>query len=216
MGNVLAGKSSSAESDAASDMNNGFKAVVRGQPLVFPNDHMAHKAFRQEWWYLTANLKTEDGQELGLQWTQFRFALSAATGDTVESSETAGAEIAGQAAQDNSWTSNQIYMAHSAVTTEQVHLASEKWSRSHPELAGVDPDPLTIKLDNWRWQSQNASLFPALLSVESDEFSYQLSLDSSSPFQRQGDQGYSKKSADGRVASYYYSQPLFRCRARLN
>jgi predicted secreted hydrolase len=33
-------------------------------------------------------------------------------------------------------------------------------------------------------------------------------LDSSAPYQRQGEQGYSVKSTDGSVASHYYSQPF--------
>ena len=46
-----------------------------GERLSFPEDYGPHPQHRIEWWYLTANLKTEDGQPLGLQWTQFRQAI---------------------------------------------------------------------------------------------------------------------------------------------
>jgi predicted secreted hydrolase len=51
-------------------------------------------------------------------------------------------------------------------------------------------------------------MFPATLSVAAETFSYELSLSSKSDFQLQGDNGYSVKSADGKVASHYYSQPF--------
>ena len=53
-----------------------FTSVVKGIDITFPADHQAHPDFRHEWWYLTANLIDEDGNALGLQWTQFRFAAA--------------------------------------------------------------------------------------------------------------------------------------------
>ncbi|WED22893.1 carotenoid 1,2-hydratase [Vibrio sp. JC009] len=181
MGSLLAGDLS------------GYSKVIPGKALSFPFDHRAHPEFRQEWWYLTANLQTENGEKLGLQWTQFRIALSP---DPDEQTNNGG------------WETNQLYMAHTAVTTGDKHLANEKWSRQHRQMAYVLPEPFSIKLDNWRWQSTGKDLFPAELTVSSDEFNYRLSLTSTSPLQLQGDNGYSIKSADGKSASYYYSQPF--------
>ena len=171
----------------------GYAQVVSGNEFSFPGDHLSHPDFRQEWWYLTVNLKTEKGQNLGLQWTQFRIALSPEDKDLFT---------------DNDWATNQLYLAHTALTTESLHVAEEKWSRQHPKLANVQAEPLTIKLDNWQWQSLNNDLFPASLTVATEDFSYRLSLNSDNPIQLQGEQGYSRKSADGEVASYYYSQPF--------
>ena len=42
----------------------------------FPADHGQHPEFRIEWWYVTANLKGDDGEDYGLQWTLFRNALA--------------------------------------------------------------------------------------------------------------------------------------------
>ena len=168
-----------------------FTQVLPNKAFTFPRDHLAHDDFRQEWWYLTANLATETGKPLGLQWTQFRIALSSKTPKS-----------------SSNWASNQLYMAHSAITTDKHHQAEERWSRGQQQLAGVSSSPLTIKLDSWRWQSQDEELFPATLDVAGDNVNYSLRLTTSAPYQLQGDGGYSVKSADASVASYYYSQPF--------
>ncbi|MFM2647302.1 lipocalin-like domain-containing protein [Vibrio diabolicus] len=171
-----------------------FTPVEKGVELTFPADHQAHPDFRHEWWYLTANLIDEDGTSLGVQWTQFRFAAAPPTGeDDVKKTE---------------WQAQQIYMAHSAVTTADKHYADEKWSRDQTSLAGVDTSPFRVYLDDWQWTSSTNDLFPATLKANSEQFGYALTLTSSAPYQKQGEQGYSTKSADGQVASYYYSQPF--------
>ncbi len=168
-----------------------YTPVVKGKALAFPHDHGPHNDFRHEWWYLTANLIDENGKALGIQWTQFRVAV-----DPQEKPS------------NGNWHSQQMYMAHSAVTTDTLHYADEKWSRAHPELAGVESDPLRVFIDDWQWRSSTQELFPATLIAKSKEFSYSLTLTSSAPYQKQGEQGYSVKSADKSVASYYYSQPF--------
>ncbi|MGY5728897.1 lipocalin-like domain-containing protein [Vibrio chemaguriensis] len=174
--------------------SNRFTPVEKGVELTFPADHQAHPNFRHEWWYLTANLIDEDGNPLGVQWTQFRFAATPPTGeDYVKKTE---------------WQTQQIYMAHSAVTTQDKHYADEKWSRDQASLAGVDTSPFRVYLDDWQWASSTNDLFPATLNADSEQFGYSLTLTSSAPYQKQGEQGYSTKSADGQVASYYYSQPF--------
>src|SRR3990167_6670055 len=54
-----------------------FKPVVPGRVFSFPADHGPHDGFRIEWWYVTANLKDNQGNEFGAQWTLFRSALNA-------------------------------------------------------------------------------------------------------------------------------------------
>ncbi|MFZ3406728.1 lipocalin-like domain-containing protein [Vibrio chagasii] len=186
MGSILGGNS-----EQQSDQ---FSPVIKGVELNFPEDHQAHPNFRHEWWYLTANLIDEDGNTLGVQWTQFRFAADPE--NSVEQNKS------------TAWQSQQIYMAHSAVTTEDKHYADEKWSRDHAELAGVNTSPFRVYLDDWQWTSSTDDLFPATLNANSEQFGYSLTLTSDAPYQKQGEQGYSTKSGDGKVASYYYSQPF--------
>ncbi|GEM79108.1 lipocalin-like domain-containing protein [Vibrio superstes] len=173
-----------------------YAKVLAGKAIEYPKDHGAHPDFRHEWWYLTANLIDENGDALGIQWTQFRVAIEP---EATQQEDIASLEI---------WHSQQLYMAHSAVTTDEIHYADEKWSRDNPMLAGVDNDPFRVFLDDWQWRSSTTDMFPATLDVTSKGFSYSLTLNSAAPYQKQGEEGYSEKSADGSVASYYYSQPF--------
>nr|WP_198557023.1 lipocalin-like domain-containing protein [Enterovibrio nigricans] len=54
----------------------GFATVEPGYKVSFPKDYGPHEAFRQEWWYVTANLNDDQGNEYGVQWTVFRSAVS--------------------------------------------------------------------------------------------------------------------------------------------
>lgn len=182
---------------ASNEQNDQFTPVVKGVDITFPTDHQAHPNFRHEWWYLTANLIDEDDNELGVQWTQFRFA--AAPENSVKQIKQP---------KQTAWQSQQIYMAHSAITTKDKHYTDEKWSRDQAELAGVSASPFRVYLDDWQWNSSTNDLFPATLNANSEQFGYSLILTSDAPYQKQGEQGYSTKSSDGKVASYYYSQPF--------
>lgn len=207
--------------DSSSQLNQ-YATVTPGYQLSFPADHLSHDDFRQEWWYLTANMQTESGEQLGIQWTQFRIALapeaaqSAISDLDAANSDALNPEVLNSEAlnldssnsEASNWATSQMYMSHAALTSSVAHQAAEKWSRGHPELANVSAKPFTAKLDDWQWLSGSDGLFPATLSVATNEFSYQLSLTSHAPMQLQGDKGYSIKSADAAVASYYYSQPF--------
>ncbi|WP_061040117.1 lipocalin-like domain-containing protein [Vibrio coralliirubri] len=192
MGSILGAKTQT--DDETQKEAEQFTPVVKGIDITFPADHQAHPDFRHEWWYLTANLIDEEGNTLGVQWTQFRFA--------------AAPQESGNSTKETTWQSQQIYMAHSAVTTKNKHYADEKWSRDQPELAGVSASPFRVYLDDWQWTSTTDDLFPATLVANSGQFGYSLKLTNNAPYQKQGEQGYSTKSSDGKVASYYYSQPF--------
>ncbi|MCS6204458.1 lipocalin-like domain-containing protein [Shewanella baltica] len=204
MANVV-GKTSTNQDDLA------FTPVVPGYRFEFPRDHLVHNNFRQEWWYLTANLTTETGEQLGAQWTQFRVALKPTDLQAIAPQAT---DVVPKS--ESTWATQQLYLAHSALTSSNAHLAHEKWSRHHSEFAEVKLDPFQIRLDNWRWQSETNALFPATLTVENPDFSYQLQLNSQAKLQFQGVNGYSLKSRDGKVASYYYSQPFIEISGEIN
>ncbi|MEZ9892230.1 lipocalin-like domain-containing protein [Vibrio lentus] len=192
MGSIL-GTGTQADNETQKETEQ-FTPVAKGVDITFPADHQAHLNFRHEWWYLTANLIDEVGNALGVQWTQFRFA--------------AAPQESGNSTKKTTWQSQQIYMAHSAVTNKDKHYADEKWSRDQTELAGVSASPFRVYLDDWQWNSSSDDLFPATLNANSDQFGYSLKLTSNAPYQKQGELGYSTKSGDGKVASYYYSQPF--------
>lgn len=184
----------------------GFDTVNPGKALSFPADHGPHNNFRQEWWYLTANLTTAGGEPLGLQWTQFRVALKSEP-ESEPDTALSGDNPPGI---DDDWHSRQLWFAHAAITRKHSHVATEQWSRGHSALAGAGGRPFSVHLANWRWQSQTEALFPASLNVAADgkALGYRLTLSSQSPLQLQGDRGYSAKSFDSGLASYYYSAPF--------
>ena len=100
----------------------GYAAVVPGKNIQFPRDHLPHSAFKIEWWYLTANLTDDSGGEYGVHWTLFRQSMSPdEPGD--------------------SWSNNQIWMAHAAISTPEGHLYEERFARGGIGQAGVQVNP---------------------------------------------------------------------------
>jgi predicted secreted hydrolase len=173
-----------------------FTPVVPGRVFSFPVDHAAHEGFRIEWWYVTANLKDQQGNEFGVQWTLFRSALKPV------------AEQAG-------WADQTIWLGHAAVTSSTVHHAAERYARGGVGQAGVQLAPFEAWIDDWRFASQAQDPLSDLqLSARNKDFAYQLHLTSSRPLVLQGDKGFSQKSEEGQ-ASYYYSQPFFQASGTL-
>jgi len=173
-----------------------FTPVVPGRVFSFPADHGAHDGFRIEWWYVTANLKDQQGNEFGVQWTLFRSALKPV------------AEQAG-------WGNQTIWLGHAAVTSSSVHHAAERYARGGVGQAGVRLAPFEAWIDDWRFASQAQDPLSDLqLSARDKDFAYQLHLTSSRPLVLQGDKGFSQKSEEGQ-ASYYYSQPFFQASGTL-
>jgi predicted secreted hydrolase len=182
------------------DQGLGFAQVTPGRSLEFPRDHGSHPDYRIEWWYLTANLKDREGRDWGLQWTLFRQALS-------PEQVAAG------------WHSNQVWMAHAAITTPEGHFYEQRFARGGLGQAGVsriDRDGyFNAWMDDWEWRSNSAALFPARLKFTIGEREVILLLESTGELVANGVEGYSQKSAQGQ-ASYYYSQPHIRVRGFIN
>ncbi|MEM6740222.1 MAG: lipocalin-like domain-containing protein [Pseudomonadota bacterium] len=184
----------------------GFALPERGRRLVFPKDHGPHPAFRIEWWYLTANLTTEDGREGGIQWTLFRAALAPLGPD-------------GPAA---GWHSEQVWLGHAGLTLPGRHRYGERFARGGVGQAGVVVAPFEAWIDEWHLR-QHAEVLgaghDALDRVEvraaGPAFAYDLSLRAEGPLVMQGDEGYSVKSPAGQ-ASHYYSQPFYRVAGTLD
>lgn len=173
-----------------------FSPVVPGRAFSFPADHGAHEGFRIEWWYVTANLKDDQGHEFGVQWTLFRSALKATP------------EVAG-------WGNQTIWLGHAAVTSASVHHAAERYSRGGVGQAGVSVQPFNAWIDDWRFASLGPDGLDNLqLSARDKGFSYTLQLTTDRAPVLQGDRGFSQKSEQGQ-ASYYYSQPFFQARGTL-
>ncbi|XOV89150.1 MAG: lipocalin-like domain-containing protein [Pseudomonadota bacterium] len=168
----------------------GFSLVVPGREFSFPADHLPHKDFRIEWWYLTANLQTPGGDAYGVHWTLFRQSMSPAP-------------------DPGGWASNQVWMAHAALSTPAGHVYQERFARGGIGQAGVTLDQagrFVAWMDDWVLEGTGASPLPGQLEFNVHGHQVTLRMDSDTPWVLQGNQGYSQKSHLGQ-ASYYYSQP---------
>jgi predicted secreted hydrolase len=171
----------------------GFTAVTRGKSLDFPEDFGAHPDYRIEWWYVTANLTDESGEQWGAQWTLFRQAM------TPQSSAEA----------DAGWQSSQVWLGHAALTRADEHRYADRLARGGIGQAGVRTQPFQAWIDDWSLAGKvDPQLSPLQVSATGERFSYDLSLQATAPLVLHGDRGFSQKSDRGQ-ASWYYSQPFF-------
>ncbi len=176
----------------------GFARAFEIRPFSFPEDHGAHPAYRNEWWYLTGNLQAEDGRRFGFQFTLFRIALTPQP-----------------VASPSAWRTRQIWMGHAALSDLSVekHQAYERFARQAIGLAGATALPFRVWLEAWQLEESTGGAW--LLRLPTDDFDLTLELEPVSPIILQGDQGLSQKSAEPGNASYYYSIPRLRATGTL-
>ncbi|MGY3942401.1 lipocalin-like domain-containing protein [Aeromonas tecta] len=189
-----------------------FKKAQQGQTINLPADHAAHPDYRSEWWYLTGNLKDEQGREYGLQWTLFRQGVEWQIVDKPG----AGRQNVDRQTMDkeglkreqplvNPWLTPQLWLAQFAITDLATgkHMQDERTSRQGPGLAGASQGEYWLR--EWALQSQGTALFPARLNVDSAIAQLELRVSNRKPAVLQGKAGYSEKSPGN--ASFYYSFP---------
>src|SRR5689334_4196872 len=177
----------------------GFARVTPGRIFSFPADHGPHPEFRIEWWYVTANLRDSADNAYGAQWTLFRQALQP------------GTNLEG-------WATQQVWMAHAAVTRADIHRTTEILARGGIGQAGVEAEPFRAWIDAWQMRSLDGfdanTIAPLQLTASAADFSYALQLAADRSLVLQGEAGFSKKS-EREQASYYYSQPFFKATGEL-
>ncbi|MCI0401077.1 MAG: carotenoid 1,2-hydratase [Gammaproteobacteria bacterium] len=168
----------------------GFAQATRTRPFSFPTDYGPHNAYQAEWWYFTGNVVTSLGRPFGFELTFFRVAL--APGEPVDKSP---------------WRTNQLYLAHFALTDVdgEKFYAYERVSRGALGLAGARSDSLTIWLEDWSVRSSETRHFPVILSAAEGNIAIELSLEQGKPVVLNGYRGLSQKSSGPGNASYYYS-----------
>lgn len=187
----------------------GFERAVDIRQFRFPDDHGSHHTFRNEWWYLTGNVSDQAGRFYGYQVTFFRTAIAPYV-MAKDPSQTQKIEPI------SNWASNDIWMAHSAVTDidKKVHYSTQRFSRANPGLAGAKTEPLKIWLEDWNLSSTSSD-FPWTLNIETPEFSIDLELTTVKTPVLQGNKGLSQKSTEPGNASYYYSYTRMATRGTL-
>jgi predicted secreted hydrolase len=167
----------------------GFTRAIEARTFEFPRDHGPHPGFRTEWWYLTGNLESADGRRFGYQFTLFRNAMAAEP-----------------PARRSAWATNQVYMAHLAVTDVEAEsfYAFERLARGAAGLAGAETEPFRVWLGAWRLEGGDDPP-PFRLRAENDEVALDLELAAAKPLVLQGDAGLSRKGQEPGNASYYYA-----------
>jgi len=185
------------------DSPEGFARALEPRTFRFPEDHGPHPEYRTEWWYLTGNLKSPEGDGFGFQFTLFRSALNPT-----------------QPSGTSAWNTNQVYMGHFAITDEagETFRAYERFSRGAQGLAGAQAHPFRVWLEDWALEGPEAppsdrnqldlsgsGIFPLRLSAAEGDRGLSLSLLPEKPLVLQGDGGLSQKGPQAGNASFYYS-----------
>ncbi|PKO05646.1 MAG: hypothetical protein CVU41_11290 [Chloroflexi bacterium HGW-Chloroflexi-3] len=187
----LSGSTISFLDDQSNIKENKYKKAIDRMDFVFPDDHGAHPEYLTEWWYYTGNIFTDDGRHFGYQLTFFRRAISDQFDDLSASN----------------WASNQIYLAHFAVTdtASNQHYVFDHISRGSAGLAGTSVNPLfSIWLKDWEIVQLSDNVFQ--MNAGFDNVEINLILTDVKGIIFHGDDGLSQKGSEIGNASYYFSQ----------
>jgi predicted secreted hydrolase len=169
----------------------GFARAIDPWPWEFPRDFGPQPQFQTEWWYYTGNVISADGRHFGYQFTIFRRAIAPEAADS-----------------PSEWRSNQLYMAHFAVTdvANQRFYHDERFSRGAAQLAGATIDPVyRVWLEDWEAFALDDDAVFTRITAAMDGVAIDLTLEQVKPPALQGFDGLSPKSAEIGNASYYYS-----------
>lgn len=172
-----------------------FAQALAPESLEFPRDRGPHPDFRQEWWYLTGNLNSADGERFGFELTIFRFALA----PDIPSSPGLSSQ---RAAQSSAWRTRQMYLGHFAITDVARHRYrfAVKLARGALGLAGAQENPFRVWVGNWQ-------IGPDALAAAGKGYVLSLTVQPLMPPVLNGERGLSRKSAEPGNATYYYSIP---------
>ena len=167
----------------------GFAKALTERSFSFPQDHGPHPDFRNEWWYITGNVDGSNGRRFGFEITIFRFSLTPVPPE-----------------RDSDWRTNQVYIAHLAVTDvdENRFYVAERVSRGAMGLAGSRAEPLRVWIEGWEITSE-AGGAPWHVRAADEEIALDLELTPLRQPVLNGDRGLSRKSSNIDSASYYYS-----------
>ena len=175
-----------------------FRTARPGYGFQFPRDHGAHPDFGMEWWYFTGHLWSADGaRRYGYQLTFFRKALAA------------GAWTGSPA-----WRSDQIHLAHAALTD----VSGDRFqTEARLNRAGIPAGAATAGLDlrNGGWSARMAGDGRIHLDFTVGEAALELELAPGTPPVVFGEDGVSRKGADPAAASHYLCFPRLASRGRL-
>lgn len=168
----------------------GFRLATPDPVFSFPRSHGSHPAFRIEWWYFTGHLFAPPDQRFGFEATFFRYALAPGGHHT-----------------DSGFGTNQLYMAHMALTdvARQRFHHEERLNRDGWD-AWAKVDELDIRNGNWTVRRTEGEAMQLVGSVRGD-VRFTLDFEPQQDKVLFGKDGYSRKGASPGAASWYITFP---------
>ncbi len=173
-----------------------FRSITGPCHLQFPADHGAHPGFRTEWWYYTGNLAASNGERFGFQLTFFRRQLRP------------DGAVRDWPAPASAWRTNQIFLAHAALTdlARKQHFMAEKVSRESLGMAGAVTRGRETRIFLQQWAAAITPQGHTLIMTD-PAFGLTLNLVPTKGPVAHGASGYSRKGDRPEQASCYYSFP---------
>ncbi|THF63450.1 lipocalin-like domain-containing protein [Pseudothauera rhizosphaerae] len=180
----------------ADELPADYPPVLPGRAIEFPADTGAHPAFRTEWWYVTGWLADGEGIERGFQITFFRVRTRIGEGNP------------------SRFAPRQLVLAHAAVADPKAGrlLHAERAARALPPLVGFETGRTHAWVGDWSiaWEGDHY-----LARAAGEDFAFDLRFDPTAAPMLNGEAGFSRKDADPRHASHYYSRPQLAARGTL-
>lgn len=178
--------------------NDGWRLAQPGYRLEFPRDHGPHFDYRTEWWYLTGNLRSEEGREFGYELTFFRHGYRPPNKRFPVQSR---------------FVIDDLKFAHFTITdvAQQRFYAAQRLSRGAFQDAGFMSGRKLVWISNWELDLDSGFR----IAASDGDRAIQFSLQPEKPVVLQGDDGLSQKAAGDGHASYYYSITRLRTRGEL-
>jgi predicted secreted hydrolase len=183
---------------ATTPVPDGFAVARPGYRFAFPRDHGSHPTFRTEWWYFTGHLWSANGvRRFGYQLTFFRQASPA--------SPWKGSET---------WRSDQLHLAHAALTDEtgRRFLVDERLDRAGL-LAGAAEGRLDVFQQDWHAIQDPSGRIHLHMTLKGAAL--ELALEPTTPPVIFGKDGLSRKGADSEAASHYLTFPRLKSQGTL-
>ena len=176
----------------------GWRLAQPGYHLEFPRDHGPHFDYRTEWWYLTGNLRSEEGREFGYELTFFRHGYRAPNKRLPVRSR---------------FVIDDIKFAHFTITDigQKRFYAAQRVSRGAYDDAGFLSGSKLVWISDWELDLDSG--FQA--AAANGQQAIKLSLQPEKPAVFQGSDGFSQKAAGDGHASYYYSMTRLRTQGEL-
>ncbi|MDQ7783698.1 MAG: lipocalin-like domain-containing protein [Desulfomonilaceae bacterium] len=183
--------------------------------LTFPRDHGRHSEYRTEWWYLSGQLRSEDGSEWGYQFTIFRRALErwrdlavlslGTCSRSIRRLKTFQRSVAEMLERQNCRRINvDGYVGHLAITNikERRFVFFQSGGSSLFNIAHARDDCLSVRLKSWILEEDSGSIRAI---AERQGSAIALNLVPLKPPVVHGLNGLARKGQDAGQASYHYS-----------